>query len=532
MASTTTSVTLATATFLATFFWVLFLVFDYRTRTKKPSLLTSIMLFGHLWLAALFLATAKIAQDSPDPFLVWFSFLLIFRHYKTVINLVFYFRYKPAVPTPRFDLSPRKTTVIVPTVGPEGNPAFDEMVGGILYNKSERLIFSTATEDGEKRVETRLLKIKADLEKGTSAYQTERTLPPLDVNQTVIQIVSVKVASKREQFVRALKQVNTEIVVSADDTVVWQPTFLSATLPAFASEKVALIGTRKWVKRLPGPAPDASLSWLTNAWNTYWFGFRNAICATYLIRQNFEARATNAADGGVFTISGRTLLVRSQIVQDHVFQHEYLNEYILGGRIGPINADDDNFLTRWVSSHGHHIKFQWSEEATITTILGQDGWRRYIQQCKRWCRTTFRQNPLVLFSDRTAWWTHPLTIWTTYFPWLYNAALIWDPLMVGTFWLTKFYQESEHRNALTAGLIGFIWATKFIKTAPWFWKYPQDFFLYFFPIPVWFLFVYGHSALKIFSALTFWDLAWTGRKLPTLTEPVKKNAKNGQAVPA
>ncbi|KAJ4360256.1 uncharacterized protein N0V89_000816 [Didymosphaeria variabile] len=489
------------------------------------------MLLGHIWLAALFLATAKIAQVSLDPFLIWFAFLLIFRHYKTVINLVFYFRYKPAVPPTKFNLKTTDVAVIVPTLGPEGNPTFAEMFCGILYNQPKYLIFSTATEDGGKRIEGLLSGFQDQLENGTSAYQVERRLPPLTKCVTEVKIVSVKVASKREQFVRALEEVSTSIIASADDTAVWQPNFLSATLPAFASEEVALVGTRKWVKRLPRPAPDASLSWLTNTWNTYWFGYWNAIAATYLIRHNFEARATNAADGGVFTVSGRTFLVRSHIVQAHVFKFAFLNEFLLGGRVGPINADDDNFLTRWVSSHGHHIKFQCSEEATINIVLGKDGGRRFISQCLRWSRTTMRQNPQVLLLDRTVWWRHPLTVWTTYFPWLYNAALIWDPLMVGTFWLTKLYQESEHRGALTAGLIGFIWATKFIKTAPWFWKYPQDFLLYFFPVPVWFLFVYGHSILKIFTAFTFWDLAWTGRELPTVTEPAKKNVMNGQAVP-
>jgi hypothetical protein len=342
-------------------------------------------------------------------------------------------------------------------------------------------------------------------------------------------VISAHVASKREQFIRPIKQVDTLFVASADDTTVWNPGFITATLPAFGDEGTGLVGTHKDVKRLPRSAPDPSRSRFINAWNAYCFGFWNAIGATYLIRHNFEARASTTADGGIFSVSGRTLLVRSQIVQDKAFQEVFLHEIILpwlpGGGIGPINADDDNFMTRWVTTHGWKIKFQDSEQATVTTVLGKDGGRRFKNQCLRWSRTTMRQNPQVLFIDRTVWWKHPVTVWTTYFPWLYNAALVWDPLMVGTLYFSKYYHESEHRAALMAGMIGLVWATKLIKTAPWFWKHPQDFFRYFFPIPVWALFIYGHSVLKIYTAFTFWDLEWTGRKLPTVTEAEEKKAK-------
>jgi hypothetical protein len=44
------------------------------------------------------------------------------------------------------------------------------------------------------------------------------------------------------------------------------------------------------------------------------------------------------------------------------------------------------------------------------------------------------------------------------------------------------------------------------------WTYPVDFLLYF-VIPAYPMFAYWHSLLKIFTAFTFWDLAWSGRKL-------------------
>lgn len=519
------TVTFATALFWAMLSWTIFLVFDYHKRAVRPSLINSVLLFGHLWLAGLFFTSAKIADKHHDSMLVWFYFLFVFRYYKTLILTYFNLRYTPSVPPKDFALSSADVTVIVPTVGTDGNATFREMVASVLCNRPKCLTFSTTTDKAKASVEEVLPSILAELELGKSAYQEQWKLPPL-TDPTEISVIAARVASKREQFIMGVDRVSTSIIASADDSASWHPKFLSGALPAFADESVGFVGTRKWVKRLPCPPADPSLPWYTNQWNNYCFRFWNLIGALYLIRHNFEARASNAADGGIFCVSGRTNLVRSQIVQDKAFQDVFLNERLLTswieGGIGPINSDDDNFLTRWVFyKKDLKVKFQDSEEATMTTILGKEGGNRFKDQCLRWSRTTMRQNPQVLFIDRAAWWIHPITVWTTYFPWLYNAALIWDPLLVRTLYFSKYYQESEHRFALMGALVGFILATKLIKTAPWFWKHPVDFFLFMFPFPVFAIFVYGHSILKIWTAFTFWDLAWTGRKLPSDDEAKK-----------
>jgi hypothetical protein len=54
--------------------------------------------------------------------------------------------------------------------------------------------------------------------------------------------------------------------------------------------------------------------------------------------------------------------------------------------------------------------------------------------------------------------------------------------------------------------------TKLVKTIPWYMAYPTDFFLYF-VIPAASMFTYFHSLLKVYTAFTFWDLTWSGRKL-------------------
>jgi hypothetical protein len=59
---------------------------------------------------------------------------------------------------------------------------------------------------------------------------------------------------------------------------------------------------------------------------------------------------------------------------------------------------------------------------------------------------------------------------------------------------------------------------KLVKTIAWFYEYPMDLFLYF-VIPAYPAFGYYHSCLKLFTAVMFWDISWSGRKLPPVKVP-------------
>lgn len=229
------------------------------------------------------------------------------------------------------------------------------------------------------------------------------------------------------------------------------------------------MGTRKWVKGESSERdPDPALPLVVGLWKQYFAGFWNTIGALYLVRHNFEIRATNVADGGVFCVSGRSALIRTNIVKDEAFKDAFQNEHILrfGNRWpgwGPVKSDDDNFIIRWVINNGSDVKIQSSKDATMTTTLGTYP-LKFPEQCKRWSRTTFRQNPIALFVDRTVWWEWPLTVWTTLFPWLYNTALFWDGLAIHTSMHTDMYEKSSHHAAWCCLLVLFIWLTKLVKT--------------------------------------------------------------------
>jgi hypothetical protein len=497
--------------------WIVFLIYDYQTRTSRPSVLVSLGMYFHIIPALSLFVICRIAQYATDSALVWFFALAAFRYWRTLTNIFFWFRYRPATSSNFPEMMPYDCTVVVPTVGPRGNQVYDEMVAAILMNKPLRLIFSTNTDSAAKDVEERLPTILSDIRSGHTIYQLNHKLAPIDP-QTEIVVLNAQISNKRQQVVHAFSRVETEVLVMVDDTAIWNPGFLMAALPAFDNTKVGFVGTRKWVKRLPR-AWDSSLPLNRNLWNSYWEGFWNCMGGLYLVRHNFEIRATNAADGGVFCVSGRSSLIRTSIVNNPTFKNAFLNEYILRFSPGfpgwgPVNADDDNFITRWVINSGWDVKIQSSEAATMTTVIGQYPQNfKFISQCTRWSRTTFRQNPIALFADRTVWHKWPLTVWTTLFPWLYNAAFIWDSLLVYTLYSSDWLQQSTHPRLALWSLVGFIWATKLVKTVPWFWAYPMDFVLYYM-IPAYPLFAYYHSFLKVFTAFTFWDLAWSGRRLP------------------
>jgi cellulose synthase/poly-beta-1,6-N-acetylglucosamine synthase-like glycosyltransferase len=504
----------ATALLLTSFFWTIFLIFDVRRRPNPPSALRQVGLLCHNIPALFFLGTNVTAQSVQDTALVWFMSLLALRYWRTMVNIWFWFQYELATATSSFRVTPGHCTVVVPTVDPAGNKVYDEMVAAILVNQPARLIFSTNAASVAQQVKDALPAILANVEAGCTTFQQQNGLGPMTV-LTEILVLNANISNKRQQTVHAFSEVETDILVMVDDTAIWNPRFLEATLPAFQSDNVGFVGTRKWVKRVRY-IQDPTFNFFTNLWKQYVADFWVCIGGLYLVRHNFEIRATSAADGGVFCVSGRSSLIRTSIVKNDLFTEAFLNEYVL--RIGehfpgwgPVSADDDNFITRWVINHGWDVKIQSSKEATMTTVLGTYP-LKFPNQAKRWSRTTFRQNPIALFVDRTAWWKWPLTVWTTLFPWMYNAALFWDALAVYTLTQTNLYAQSTHRAIMLCSLVAFIWISKLVKTIPWFWAYPADFLLYF-VIPAYPLFAYWHSLLKVYTAFTFWDLAWSGRKL-------------------
>ncbi|GAB1309839.1 Capsule polysaccharide synthase Cps1 [Madurella fahalii] len=416
---------------------------------------------------------------ADEPYLYWFLCLLTWRYLRFVINLVAFWCYSPSpkpkgVPT---YLPSRDVTVILPTVDPLGE-SFQECLETCAKNGPAKIIVVAAGDD--------------------LYFKTCRVIRGIEQQYKSIPFVvdRTQVASKRAQVALALSKVETAITVMMDDHVFWGLDFLKAILRAFEDPDVGLVGTNKRVRRLEGLSP----------WERVW----NMLGATYLCRHNFEIRATNALDGGVFVVSGRTCAIRTEILQHPDFLPGYAHEKFLFGLLGPIGPDDDNYNTRFVVRHGWKIKIQYTDEAEMETVLGVEGMvhQKFLGQCRRWARTTWRSNLCSLITDRSVWAYQPYCVYAVYLTSLTNFAIVVDPLLIYLFTNSRAYVSFWSLGWLASWIL----FTKITKVFAYFWRHPQDLWLF----PAYLLFAYFHSFIKFWALLTFWNCEWSGRELDTI----------------
>jgi cellulose synthase/poly-beta-1,6-N-acetylglucosamine synthase-like glycosyltransferase len=178
-----------------------------------------------------------------------------------------------------------------------------------------------------------------------------------------IRTFHVPIANKRVQVCEAIPEVKTSIIIMADDDVTWPKTILPWLLAPFENAKIGAVGPKQRVKRIRGGPVGAML------WN--WLG------GCYIERRNFEISATHGIDGGTSCMSGRTC---------GIYQ---------------LNADDDNFVTRWLVSNQWKTWIQYHRECEIETTLENNP--KYLYQCLRWARSNWRSNYTSLFTERHVW---------------------------------------------------------------------------------------------------------------------------------
>ncbi|EPE04285.1 capsule polysaccharide synthase [Ophiostoma piceae UAMH 11346] len=390
---------------------------------------------------------------------VLLGLLILWRYVRQIVHLVAFWRYKPAEPMANPPLRGKDVTILIPTIDPT-NKYFR---AGLLSALSNR---------------PRKVNLKA----------------------TKVVVMAAEKTGKRQQLVAGLAEVTTSIIALMDDHVLWRPDFLTYALPAFYRDaSVGLVATNKRVIRDTG--------------NSFMDRIINMIQCLYLERHNFEIRSSNVVDGAVFVVSGRTSLIRSEIFKDQEFLDTYLNEKLFG-RIGPLGVDDDNCLTRWVYAHGWTVKVQYRDETLVHTDLGSVN--KFSGGLIRWARTTWRSNTVSLTSKHI-WRSQTWAVYGTYMAMLTNFALFYDIVLAALFLLSDLSGDLRGAGPWTTAkalLPLFVWVAFFkaIKPFAYFWRNPQDVFL----IPFYWAFTYLHSFIKLRALVTFYDVAWTGRKLDNL----------------
>ncbi|KAL2444032.1 Type 2 glycosyltransferase [Exophiala dermatitidis] len=432
---------------------------------------------GNQLVWTIFMAFVALLQHPSFPFI----FLFVFRYLRLVVHIVSFWLYKPSPVRQGNAGSEKQCTVIIPTVDPE-NADFHKCLLSIIENGPLEIHIVT--------VGRRLQKL------------TKQILRPFQAAYPGVGFLvsSTDVANKRQQVAHAVPHVRTPFTFLVDDHVIWPSTnFLRTAIAPFEHDiRVGGVGTNKRVRRETHTGFFAPF-------HALW----NVMGALYLERHNFEIRATNSIDGGVFVISGRTCAYRTAILQDPAFLAGYTNERFLFGLFGPLNADDDNFITRWLVTNGWKIKIQYCQDAIIETSVGT--FPKFLSQCLRWSRTTWRSNTCSLLTDRSVYCSQPWCVYAVYLTSLVNFALFYDAALIYTFSRTDFYSSSP-QTLMWLG--GWILGSKLVKLVPYFLRHPLD-LVY---LPGYFAFAYFHSFIKLYAGLTFWVTAWGGRDLDKVND--------------
>ncbi|KAI9775449.1 MAG: Type 2 glycosyltransferase [Candelina submexicana] len=281
----------------------------------------------------------------------------LYRYLRLIVNCISHWTFRP-IPLPEDPtLTSQDVTIIVPTLGGNWNE-LRETLTTFLRTDPFQIILVT-TDANLKHADQTVM-----------SMQTSR-----------VRVLSITHANKRRQMCCAIPEVQTRVTVFADDDVIWPQKILPWILAPFEKPRIGGVGTCQRLRRVENP----------NLWNF--------LGALYLERRNFDISATTHIDGGLPCLSGRTVAYRTHILQDPDFTYGFTHERWLHRY--QLNADDDNFITRWMVSHGWDTYVQYCKEAEVKTTL--EGNHNFLKQCLRWVRSNWRSNLTSMFRERYVW---------------------------------------------------------------------------------------------------------------------------------
>lgn len=399
-----------------------------------------------------------------------FIALFLYRYVRLVINLISFWTFKP-IPLPAApQLTSKDVTVILPSLDGEGEE-LERTIASILKNQPKELILVT--------IDDHLHKLHATINKTPAAAQGR------------LRCMSVKQANKRRQMARAIPEVTTRITVFADDDVDWPRQTLNYLLAPMEISGIGGVVTCQRLRRAENPTLSQRIY--------------NFLGALYLERRNFDCAATSHIDGGVPCLSGRTCAYRTEIIKDQAFTSGFTDEKWWFGQY-QLNADDDNFITRWLVNHDWDIYMQYHPDCEVQTTLEDNP--KFLKQCLRWARSNWRSNLSSLFAERRIWHKQP---WSTY---AVHLTTLSPPAFIGdlTLWYfihrATFFWTANDRFLAALLLLGWMIFSKFIKLITHFVRYPVDILLW----PVSILFGWFHGAIKMYALITLSETTWGSRE--------------------
>ena len=210
-------------------------------------------------------------------------------------------------------------------------------------------------------------------------------------------------------------------------------------------------------------------------------------------------RAQRSVAWSHYRLSGRTVAYRTKILQDDAFTHGFTHEE---WRTCQLNADDDNFITRWMYSHDWKIAMQYHKEAEVQTTLEDSP--KYLNQCLRWVRSNWRSNLTSMFVERHYWCTQPWSTYSVLQTTITAWALPYDSLMIYAWIRATASWSDNNRVALLSFLLAWIFLfSKTVKLWGHFFRYPADVVF----LPIYIGFGYFHGAIKLWGLFTLSEVS-------------------------
>ena len=195
--------------------------------------------------------------------LAFFIVLFVFRYLRTVVSIYTWISYKPKPISEKPRYRSDDVTVVVPTTFKSPGELVKCLKSIMSCSPAAVIAVTSHANVGLVRTCCALNSFKK------------------------LKVLGVEKLHKRNQMLKALQKVDTEIIVFADDDVIWPSyRYLDYLLAIFEDPNVGAGGTRQRVRRRSG-----------NFWNFL------GIC--YLERRVWNNVATNAIDGSLSTLSGR-----------------------------------------------------------------------------------------------------------------------------------------------------------------------------------------------------------------------------------
>ena len=426
-----------------------------------------------------------VTLDSDVAFAL-FVVLFVTRYLRTVVSIFTWNLYTPKPISEKPKYRSEDVTVIVPTTYQSPGELVQCLKSSMRCSPAAVLIVTSYAK-----------------------LEVVKTCCAINFSGKTVRVLGVQKLNKRRQMLKALEEVKTSTTVFADDDVFWPVEYLDYLLAIFENPDVGAGGTRQRVRR-----------------NKEKINFWNFLGICYLERRVWNNVTTQAIDGSISTLSGRTAAYRTEILQTEEFLEYLVSDSWLGKKL---NSDDDKALTRYVYSHGWDIAMQFDGRAIVETTLHDNS--KYLSQCMRWGRAHWRGNFTVMTNE--AYWLSSRYWWgayVIYFGQFQTPAFLVDGILISL--LISGLRELPVYRTLGAILLGsWILGTKVLKLIPHFRCHPED--LKFIPIAI--LFSYLHGIINVHALLTLYVTAWGGRNLDELksawahnedTEPLLRDARD------